>query len=384
MNNALPDLHVCIATGQNLPNLIPALQCQARKVVILETSAMKASAAHLQTALQASGIEVVRCPFDDSTPANIVQSAQAQALVLGEAPLVFNATGGHKLMTLALERELRELAGDNVHLLYCETHRNRLDWLHPQAQTQPMEDVLTIEDTLLVQGYRIKTRGDRDGHAMLDASERAALTRTLGDKADKLAGFFGMLNKLADRALNEPCGPLRLEQELNFAPGGLSAQVLQDAQTHGLLHWDGDIQLVFHDASSAQYFRGGWLEEYVALKLRGIRPKDHTINLTVESVGEKTENEFDALLVHHNRLLLIECKTARFGRDAAKDASYIYKLAQLSRSIGGLMAQSLLVSARPLNDEALARARDNKVDVLAAQDVRNFAAYVNAWMKRER
>jgi hypothetical protein len=384
MNTSRPEVHVCVATGQNLPNLIPALQCGARKVVILETSAMKASAANLQTALQARGIEVLRRPFDDATPTRIMESAQAQALILGETPLVFNATGGHKLITLAMERELRELAGDNLHLLYCETRHGRLDWLHPRAQTQPMQDVLSIEDTLLAQGFRITGRGERDTYAMLAHDARATLTRSLGDKADKLARFFGTLNKLADRALNEPDGPLQLQQALDFAPGGLSEQVLRQAQENGLLHWDGDTDLVFQDGPSAQYFRGGWLEEYVALKLRGIRPRDYSINLKVQSVGEKNENEFDALVVHRNRLLLIECKTSRFGRDAAKDASYIYKLAQLSRRVGGIMASSLLISARPLGEEALARARDSNVDILAAQDIKNFVGYVNQWMDADR
>lgn len=48
-----PYLHVCIATGQNLANLIPALQLRAGKVVILETAAMHNSARNLEAALRA-------------------------------------------------------------------------------------------------------------------------------------------------------------------------------------------------------------------------------------------------------------------------------------------------------------------------------------------
>lgn len=97
-----PYLHVCIATGQNLANLIPALQLRAGKVVILETAAMHNSARNLEAALRAHNVEVERLSFDDSTPESIVASAERIALQLGEEPLVFNATGGHKLMTLAL------------------------------------------------------------------------------------------------------------------------------------------------------------------------------------------------------------------------------------------------------------------------------------------
>lgn len=92
----------------------------------------------------------------------------------------------------------------------------------------------------------------------------------------------------------------------------------------------------------------GWLEEYAALKLRGLKPGDWDANIAVESVRGKIENEFDAFAVNRNRLLVIECKTARFGRDAARDADYIYKFAQLSRRVGGVMSRSLLLSARPV------------------------------------
>lgn len=41
---AKPIVHICIATGHNLANLIPALQLNASKVVILETPDMRDSA----------------------------------------------------------------------------------------------------------------------------------------------------------------------------------------------------------------------------------------------------------------------------------------------------------------------------------------------------
>ncbi len=375
-----PDLHLCIATGQNLANVIPAIQFAAREVVILETEAMRTSAEKLKAALKARGITVKRLPYNDSSPETIVTSAQQVALELGVSPLVFNATGGHKLMTLALTEELYALAGDNLHLLYCETRYDRIDWLRPTAETQPMEGVLKLEDILLVQGYRIQTRGERDVRWCVDADQRGTLTRTMGDGADKLAKFFGALNWLADRALNEPDGPFRPRQEFDFAPGGRNADLLRDAEKLGLLHWDGDTEIVFAHPEAARYFRGGWLEEYVWLKLRGLRPGDFAVNLRIETVGEKTDNEFDAAIVHRNRLLLAECKAKRFGRDHAKDSDHVYKLAQLARQTGGIMGKGLLLSARPVSEELRGRARDNQVDVLAADEIKDLVAYLKRWM----
>lgn len=374
-----PGVHVCVATGQNLPNLIAALQLRPEHVVILETPQMRDGAGNLKRALEAHGIKVKRVPFDDATPEAIISAAERIANQLGEQALVFNVTGGHKLMTLALATRM-EIA-DELHLLYVETRHDRLDWLKPVAEVEPMQDVLWLDDMLVTQGYRIKSRGQRDGHWMRDANERATLTRSLGDRAETLCGFFGVLNSLADRALaNEPEGPFRPLQHLDYAPGGENAKTLRDAAALHLVHWDGKRQITFKDDQSARYFRGGWLEEYVWLKLRGLKPTDWDVNIRVESAPGRTENEFDAMAVSRNRLLVIECKTSRFGRDAARDSDYVYKLAQLSRGVGGIMSRSLLLSARDLGPELRQRARENGVDVLAGAEVKGLVGYLRGWM----
>lgn len=375
-----PDVHLCIATGQNLPNLIAALQLGARRVVMLETPAMADSARNLKTALTAHGIEVERAPFDDASPERIVAAAEAAALQFGQGALVFNATGGHKLMTLALSEQLR--MADDLHVLYCETRHDRLDWLLPAATTEPLDDVLRLDDVLLTQGQRIQTRGERDGYWAHDAQARETLTRELGDHANTLARFFGTLNRLADQCLrNEPDGPWQFEQELEFTPGGRNADVLRRAAECELLHWDNDTRVVFKSEAAARYFRGGWLEEYAWIKLRGIKPRDWSVNLRAVSAKSAAENEYDALIVHRNRLLLIECKTSRFGRDAVKDASYVYKLAQLASQTGGSMAQSLLLSARTVSEDVRKRAAEARVGILAAEEIRTLPDYLRNWMK---
>ena len=99
------------------------------------------------------------------------------------------------------------------------------------------------------------------------------------------------------------------------------------------------------------------------------------------SYGTNVENEFDALVAHRNRLLAIECKTSGFGKNDAKDVSYIYKLAQLADQVGGAMSQKLLLSARPVHDDIRQRARDYGVDILAAEEVKQFVDFMKKWMK---
>lgn len=380
MTTQRPSTHLCIATGQNLANLIPALQLKANRVIILETPQMRLQARHLQRALEGHGIQVVREAFDDSTPAAVEQSAERIGVHYGEGSIVFNVTGGHKLMTLALARHME--VADDLHLLYAETRNQRLDWLRPVPELQAMENALDIDDFLLAQGYTRDSFSERDAYWQQAALDRAALTRMLGDESDRLASFFGALNKLAANAMSDARKgtPFRPQQRLLFTPGGRNADVLARAHELGLIHWDQDIEIVFASDEVARYFGGGWLEEYVWLKLRGIRPHDSATNLTVKPAGGDIRNELDAVVAHGNRLLVIECKTLRFGNDPLKDADYVYKLAQLSKQIGGGMASSLLLSARPLDEATAERAQRYGVTVLAGAGTKKLASWIQQWM----
>lgn len=377
-----PSLHLCIATGQNLPNLIPALQLRAFKVVVLETTEMRTSADKLQAALVDHGIEVVRQHFDDQSPEAIAASAVQIGKQFSDEAVIFNFTGGHKLMTLGVA-EVMEKSVASLHLLYAETRHQRLDWLKPEPAMQEMEDVLQIDDFLVVQGYRRTKSSDSDGYWQAQALARAPLTLKLGNASNQLANLFGSLNKLAQQAMPDPAyGRKNFQPEQHFdkAPFGPHAEALTLANELHLLTWDQSKILHFASEETASYIGGGWLEEFAWLNLRALKPFDSAVNLMIESAGSNVSNELDVVVAHRNRMLVVECKTLRFGRDAMKDAAYIYKLAQLSKQVGGAMAGSLLLSARAINPDVVERAQQYGVQVLAGADIRNFSTHVLAWM----
>jgi len=375
-----PALHVCNATGQNLASLIPALQLGATDVVILETGAMRESASSLKRALQARGVRVRRIPIDDATAESIGRSADSVAIELSERQrrLVLNVTGSHPFLALALVEKLTLV--DELHVLHTEICEDRLNWCRPEPLTEPMADVLRLEDVILSQGFRLARSGDRDVLSMRRAGEREALTRRLGDQADRLAGLFGALNHLAGEALaDEANGSFRPQQNLQYPPK--DGRVLRDAETIGLLKWDGATEVVFASDHAAHCFNGGWLEEYVTLKLRGLEPKDWACHIQIDNVSTGEPNRFDALAVHRNRVLVIECTTSSFGRSSAKDADDLLKLTELARTVGGITASSLLLSAQPLAGEVRRRATTNGVSLLAAAEVRDLVGFLRNWMR---
>jgi len=385
MTTTPPDLHLCIATGQNLANLIPALQCGAREVWILQTPAMRQSASHLAAALKARNITTKRMDFADQDVTTLQSQAEAIAEQLDGRPVTINLSGGTKLMTLALSGTLAEHLATDVnsppHLLYMDTQQHRLDWLRPTPRSEPMADVLKLNDILLAQGYRRQagSGGAEAAHWQRDAEVRKDLTRFMGDGAQSLSRFFGTLNYLAHRALNRPNGPWQPEQHLDFVPGGPAAELLRRASAASVLVWDDQTQVVFNSAEAAQYLAGGWVEEYAGLKISGMRPTDWAPRVLIERADGHTPNELDAAVVHGNRLLLVECKAANARDNDVAD--WIYKASQLARSVGGQLAQPLLLSARNVSEAARQRAKDYRVDILAAEELANLPKYLAGWMK---
>jgi hypothetical protein len=379
-----PTLHLCIATGQNLANLIPALQCQAREVWVLQTPAMRDSAAHLADALKARGIAVQRIDFADDDVTALHAQAERIAERLDGKPVTINLSGGTKLMTLALVQTLAEhlktAPGEGPHLVYTDTLHRRLDWLAPAPRSEPMASVLKINDMLLAQGYRRQGGSGGAGAAEWQrrAIERERVTRFFGDRARALGPLVGALNRAARQALGD--GRTWLPQQELHAHASEALELLQLAQKQGLLHWNGRTQLTFRDRDAAEYLGGGWVEEFAGAKISGARADDDdwAPRLEVEHVDSKVRNEIDAVLVHRNRMLVVECKSAR--ADVEDVGPWIYKLSQLAAQVGGSHARALLLSARELREHDLKRAGEYKVDVLHGAELGTLAEYLRRWM----
>ena len=379
-------LHLCIATGQNAANFIPLKQLQAPEIWILETPEMQKqqSAKALTMALKSASpqAQLRTLAFDDSTP----QAMQAAALQLACDQLdgrdvVFHATGGTKLMVLAIHQQLLNLKSGqgSYRLLYADTAHQTLSWLDDTPRQEAMHDVLTLNEQLLLRGYRT-SNDTRPALIQQRASERAKVTRFMGEKSAQLKGFLGALNYHARQAADGK----NLAREFDYLPSihSPAGKLLELAQQQGLLSTDEACnQITFANAETAEYFCGGWVEEYVFLKFTGtLPPSQYTLGAQITHSVSKTQNEIDGIAVAHNRALIIECKAKK--QDAAQDA--IYKLGQLVKQVGGLMARGLYVSAKPVTDTDRNRAKEYGVDVLAGEELANLSDYLRRWKDNER
>ena len=375
----MTQLHLCIATGQNAANFIPLKQLNAQEVWILETPSMKAqrSGADLKQALDVF-VPITKCiAFDDSAPQSICAAAAKLAdKSLDGREVVFHITGGTKLMVLAIHQELALLntGSGSYRALYADTQRKVLDWMDAQPTQEPMKDVLTLQDLLLLRGYRT-TSDTRPAKDQQRAAVRSDVSRFMGENASALNKFFGTLSYKASAA-REGAG---LNQRLDYPPGGAAAKLLARAAKSGLLGWTaGGSELIFTDNNSANFFAGGWTEEYVFLKMTGLfQPGQYALNAKIIQNHTKTENEIDVIAVKNNRALIIECKAKK--QVDAQEA--IYKLGQVVKQVGGLMSRGLYVSAREVDPHDRRRATEYGIDVLAGEELQNVNQYLRDWAK---
>lgn len=369
-------LHLCIATGQNAANLIPLKQLKAQEVWILETPDMlaKHSGADLKQALSAYAPKVKCLAFDDSSPQAICDAAARLANdELDGRDVIFHITGGTKLMVLAIHRELDLLnsGSGSYRTLYADTQRQTLDWMDAKPSQQAMQDVLSLQDLLLLRGYRT-TNDTRPAKDQQRAAARAAVSRFMGEQAQSLNRFFGTLAFKAQAAAGAD-----LQQHFDYAPGGPAAKLLTLATKHGLLQWTtGQSNFSFTDNDSTGFFAGGWAEEYVFLKMTGLlQPGQYAVNAQIIQNHSKTRNEIDVIAVKNNRALIIECK----AKKQVEAQAAIYKLGQVVRQVGGLMARGLYVSARDVTPHDRNRAAEYGIEVLAGEELQNINHYLRQW-----
>lgn len=136
------------------------------------------------------------------------------------------------------------------------------------------------------------------------------------------------------------------------------------------------------------FCQGGWLEEYMywSVKDLSIKHLDVAMNVKVEWVGKgrrPTENEFDVLFTHNNRLHIISCKTSNPDRETStgdKATETLNELDALSDRAGGRFGRTMLVSARKLRDVDRERAKKMKIELVDGLEVLRLKDRIQSWL----
>ncbi|MDR1647049.1 MAG: DUF1887 family protein, partial [Zoogloeaceae bacterium] len=319
-------LHILLASGENLPNLIPAIAnlqddpgFKANSALILTSKEMHTRAQILKAALEYAGVHIVSihpedCPDHDLC--QIRQWARTRADEISanyhDARRILNLTGGTKLMTIAF---LGAFQSRSAEIIYCDTEHSRIEYINGNRDNPMLPvNILKLDTYLAAQGYRLRVAAPDDNVI----GKRAALTRRLVDAAPRNERVIQELNRVwyeynEKKNLHACVAPHKLS--------GKEKDLIDEIKQFGLL----DTACCFRDEAAARYLGGGWLEEWcwcIGKELEKNAPGKCLesdcwgVSLRIDPFDAAnipgknySLNELDAVYIHRNRMLLIECKT---------------------------------------------------------------------------
>lgn len=393
------NIHLLIVTGQMQANLIPVLQLKPDIIALAVSDAMRGKADAfiklLKTAAAYTDTTIIRY---DQVPDVGINAIEDRALEIAAdlqtrypaGALTYHAAGGTKLMTLGFCEVFRD---GNTQILYTDTEHGYIEVVHPKNKPAiAIASVLNINSYLQSVGKQYRSSAD-DGWQQ-NAKQRKALTKWLVEQVEPLKDFLSMINgmvssAMANTARGVPAAIAHPEQSFDWTPRGLRLEALTKMVEHNLCQWDKTKPdtLYFHNVEGAEYLGGKWLEEYVWHITSDLKPDDVQANVEFTEMGmpkNDIRNELDLLMVHRNRLLMIECKTVNFKKGSDKNADILYKLDTLGHRAGGLYGTKWLISARPLDDASTKRAKEYQINVISGEELKSLKSHLSQWMAAEK
>lgn len=391
------DIHLCIVTGQPLANLIPILQYRPDRVALVVSSQMKGSVGQFVQTLESLGWDKSRVDIFDGLASDRYEAMLQCAMEIHEAlesrypdaRIIYNATGGNKLMALAFSQWFG--SDDRNDIIYADTTNHHIAKISTgRERIDPMQSVLNLEIYLKAQGKTLRNRQDQDETWQAKAQHRKAATRYLAENSAKLGGLVKLLNETYVSDNNKEVAPkiLRLDQ-----PPRNDWRKALDLLAAGDVLDKGDSNQEWYPKSvdAAIYLSGAWLEEYVYFAAKDAGAQEVALSVTfTDDFDRKSDirNELDVAVVHNNQLLVVECKTGNTTRDQ-KDQDIIYKLDSLSDQAGGALGSGALISFRPLEHTnhrgrlVNARARASSVQLFSceAEELPELRARIKNWME---
>ena len=295
---------------------------------------------------------------------------------------ILNLTGGNKLMSIGLLQALRPW----YEAVYCDTANDNLEFLHPPSKSAvPLApDLLNVKLYLAAQGFSVRD-AQRDGLAL---DKRSAITVWLANNVRLLENFVRNLNAAAgyydpkDKSRQNPLlPPARGQVEEEAVKLLTGADLLEDA--------GGRIRV---PEKHADYLRGGWLEEYCwaigrELEREGlIKRSRFDINVKIDPIDQTRPdryplNELDAVFVHRNRMLIIECKTGAQLGDDSKSQTILNRLEVLGEHAAGRFSEKFLLTTENRIDVKTAeRAKQYRIRILSAGELPKLKRHVLDWM----
>lgn len=393
---------ICIATGQPLANLIPILQFNPQKIILIATESFKTQASSFRDILRNMEQNhrplkmITGCP--DTGIAEISQFVQQKVIpeIDDWDNLCVNLTGGTKLHSFALYQCLSDKAAD---ILYVDTANRQLEHyplLNQKGYTEPLTSLLDMKTTLLGMGKQRKGAESDSQQWCLEVERRKSLTHFFVEHIEELQPFIGSLNTIINGFYKDRSIYLRpATVDLFEVPKGNARIILEQGHDLGLVNWSKNKQLSFHSYNQARYFSGNWLEEYAWLCAQPVAFQEVACNVRFSNLAKNAtdntaDNEIDLLAVHANAMLAVECKAASQAQKDDVSQNMFHKLSSVAHRAGGLMCSKLFLSAFSMTYKngkdiaSLNHAKEQSIHIVQGAELINLPNVLESWKNKGR
>jgi len=255
----------------------------------------------------------------------------------------FNLTGGTKLMFAGALAACRKVGGIPF---YFETREQNLIFLHNYSR-MPVAGVNDCSSFLILNGFRVLRSGAWTEEPIRE--QRIGMTNWLWKNRSLIAGLYTKLRDYNQFEGNSFV-PFQIHQYVKAAGQRVEMEVRLDRDGSAYLR-AAATEFYFKDCPDfAKYLSGGWLEEFVYLKLKPLLNdgliRDLRIGLEVALEDDRNPNlasrpvqEFDVLFTDGKRLFFVECKAGNILTE------YLYKLQQVIKTCGGSESRGILAGS---------------------------------------
>lgn len=374
--------HICLVSDQPIPNLVPVLIERPAGVVLLVSPEKQNQAEWLRDVLKSHGIRVITreiAAYDFDPTLRVCEELLRQAK---DAELELNVTGGTKVVALAA---FHAFASTGHRIFYQNTADAEIIDLAPVAVRMPLSgNHLTVRDYLTAYGFTPLN----DGTPPVRHAERLSFLPELARLLIESPELLGRFNRAIDRHRN-PASYANIP--LNDF-GNQAERLFLLLERCKAATFSSREMLNIPSEQNLFFCQGGWLEEFVYQAVQSLELPDVKPLLNIEIAAgrpenPKSENEFDVLFTHRDRLHLISCKAARLepfrGSDKPpeKGKEALYELDSLSADAGGLFGRAMLISARTVRPADRKRAATMDITVVDGPEVLRLHEHLRRWLR---
>lgn len=376
------DTHIILVSDQMTPNAIPVMDeaIRPQKVILCVTDAMKKKAEFLIDFFKQKNIDnetfELGTAYDFATLKDRFLDL-AIALDHDHKNIALNLTGGTKLMTIAALLSFEK----DYTCFYVIPEEAKICMVNRNEEIYAIQEQMKLEDFFAIHGYKVKgiERKKNVSHESRDLFDELLNNYHAFKKA---IGTLNYLSKTAEINKSMTIKNHNIPQK--------SWDLLLCFQNHGAIKYYDDRKIEFKDKLGRQFCQGFWLEDYTYLELAKVKEQlqDYACSISIESPSG-IRNEIDVAFLRHNRLHLIECKTANLQkksntiykpdnapstseRNPDKESDAIYKLDSI-HSLPGIYTRPFLISYLPLGPFNKKRADELNIKVLEGQELKNLA-----------